>query len=340
MSSPYNKSKSWPGFSSLQGTAIQAYGQERHSLYLTASLTKDFTIGRSTVSKSGLFRSNDRKTFEHIGFHHPRIDSAAFDPRHAGVFYLAVLNGVLGTRDGVASWRILTGWNMTEPKDVAVDPHSPDRIYAALPDGIIVSHDQGKNWAYKDKGIERKYTQVIALDRTRPNRIIAGTELGIYVSKDGAENWDLVLPTHATVNDIVQSPLKTKVFLAVTQSDGAWISGNRGLTWKAFKDIGDEHTLHNAAFHPKDSKRMAICGWGAGVMITEDGGNTWQQRSEGLPSENIWSLAIDPDFSNRIYANPYQEAVYVSDDFGRSWGPFVFEGALVWDYKFIPETKP
>ena len=324
----------------LQGATFQAYGEEKHSLYLVASLTKDFTIGRKTVSKSGVFRSSDRKTFEHVGFHHPRIDSAAFDPRDAGVFYLAALNGVLGTRDGGASWRILTGWNMTEPKDVAVDPHCPDRIYAALPDGIIVSLDQGQNWAYKDKGIERKYTQVIAVDRTRADRIIAGTELGIYLSEDGAENWRLVLSTHATVNDIVQSPHQAEVLLAVTQSDGAWISRNGGSSWKPFSNLGNEHTLHSAAFHPKDSKQMAICGWGAGVMTTEDGGKTWERRDQGLPSEHIWSLAIDPDFSNRIYANPYQEAVYVSDDFGRSWEPFLFQGALVWDYDFIPEEKP
>ncbi len=321
----------------FQSTAIGNPGEAKHTLYMMASLTKDFTIGRRTLHKSGVFRSNDRQTLEHVGFHHPRIDGAAFDPRDSSVFYLAALNGILGTRDRGQSWRILTGWNMTEPKDVAVDPHRPDRIYAALPDGIILSQDQGKTWAYKDKGIKRKYTQVIAVDRTHPDRIIAGTELGIYLSEDAAERWKPVLPTQATVNDIVQSPHQSDVFIAVTQSDGAWISSDCGSSWKPISSIGNSHTLHQAAFHPKDSEKMAICGWGAGVLTTEDGGITWKHRSEGLPSKNIWSLAIDPDFPNRIYANPYQEAVYVSDDFGRSWRPFLFDGTLVFDYVFIPE---
>lgn len=315
----------------------RAQADVEHTLYMAASMTRDFTIGRETHSENGVFRAPDRSSIEHIGFNHPRVDAIAFDPRDPDVFYLAALNGVLGTRDGGESWRILTGWRETEAKDVAVDPHQPDHVYAALPDGIGVSYDRGQHWEYKDQGIRRKYTQTLMFDRSREGRILAGTELGIYRTEDGAETWRRVLATDATVNDIVQSPADPAVFMAATQSDGAWVSRDGGENWYQVPGISDEHTLHRVAFHPDDVQRLVLCGWGIGVLVSEDGGETWEDRTAGLPMDRIWSVAIDPDYPERIYANPYQEALYVSDDFGHTWESFMFAGAQVWDYAFVRE---
>jgi photosystem II stability/assembly factor-like uncharacterized protein len=306
-----------------------------HSLYMSATLSQDFTIGRRVTSDSGLYVSHDRETARHLGFHHPRLDRGDYDPRDPDVLYVGALNGVLGTRDGGQSWKILTSWDMTEAKDVKVDPHRPDRVLAALPDGIAISPDQGKTWHYSDEGIRRKYTQTLAPDRVRKDHILAGTELGIFRSTDGGLLWTSVLATSATVNHIVQSPHDPDRFLAATQENGAWLSGDAGLTWKQVHPPEPVSSFHTAAFHPRRPGVLTLGGWGYGLRLSTDLGKSWSQP-EGLPHDNIWSHTMDPDYPDRLYASLYRDTVYVSDDFGRTWEPFLFPGATIWGYIFVP----
>lgn len=312
--------------------------QPDHRLYLLGSLTQDFTIGKRVTSKSGLYLSEDRQSARHIGFHHPRMDKGDFDPRDPDTLYIAALNGVLRTRDGGETWKITTSWDMTEPKDVKVDPFEPDTIYAALPDGIGISDDQGETWRYSDQGIQHKYTKTLAPDRTRKGVLLAGTERGIYRTRDGGESWKQVLPTSATVTFIKQSPHNPKHFLASTQEDGVWMSRNGGKGWKQIHAGEDGSSFHYARFHPHQPGVFSISGWGFGLRISRDMGKTWTQV-DGLKDDKVWIHAMDPDFPDRIYAALYRDTVYVSDDLGRNWEPFLFPGATIWDFLFVPNAE-
>jgi photosystem II stability/assembly factor-like uncharacterized protein len=287
---------------------------------------------------SGVFRSTDRANLEHLGFHHPRQDSLVADPRDANVLYTVGLNGVMRSLDAGRSWRIMTGWDMTEPKDIAVDPRTPDRLYIALPDGIGVSDDVGKSWRRSDTGVRRKYTQSIAIDRVENARLVVGTELGIYLSEDHARNWKLVQATTATVNDVQQSPHDGRLWFAATQSDGVLRSTDGGCTWSRIESVGTQHTLHVLRCDATAPRRLVLCGWGIGVLTTEDGGITWTPRNDGLPNLDVWCVSPDPDVPGRLYASPHGEAVYASDDFGRTWRKHWFTGAWVHDFVFVPRN--
>jgi len=312
-------------------------GEVKHDLYLSVLMSGGGQVmGGRPPAKSGIYRSTDRATAEHIGFGHIRIFNVAPDPASPAGIYIAALDGVIHSPDRGATWRILTGWNMTEVKGLALDPNAPDHIYAGLPDGIGVSRDRGKTWARMNAGIRRSFTQTITVDRTQAGRVLAGTEQGIYLTEDGARTWRLVLPTTEVAYDVRQSPHDPKIFFAVTATSGALWSADAGRTWQTVAGIPKDRTLHNGVFDPRDAKRLALCGWEAGVQVSEDGGRTWTDRTAGLPSRKIWSIAADPDFPGRLYASPYQSAVYVSDDFGRAWKPAYFEKATVFNFSFVP----
>lgn len=311
--------------------------QPAHRLYLMASLTQDFTIGKRVTSKSGLYLSEDRESVRHLGFHHPRMDKGDFDPRDPDTLYVAALNGVLRTRDGGQTWKITMGWDMTEPKDVKVDPFQPDTLFAALPDGIGISEDQGETWRYSDRGIEHKYTQTLAFHRAEDGVVLAGTERGIYRSRDRGETWKQVLPTSATVTFIEQSPHDSKHFIASTQADGVWLSLNGGKHWTQIHEGESGKSFHYAHFHPHRPRVLTASGWEFGLRISEDLGKTWTQV-EGLKHDRVWNHAMDPDFPDRIYAALYRDTVYVTDDMGKTWEPFLFPGATIWDFLFVPNA--
>lgn len=63
-------------------------------------------------------------------------------------------------------------------------------------------------------------------------------------------------------------------------------------------------------------------GSGSGVYKSEDSGLTWLLASNGLPSEDVESLVIDPNPPHRLWAALFVTArtnIYASDDGAKSW---------------------
>jgi hypothetical protein len=326
-------------FVTLLLIVVSAQGaQAKHDLYLAAAINKNYVVGSKLVTVSGLFKRAVDGSYAHVGVNYPYIFNIALDPRDHRVFYLASLNGVLVTRDGGQSWRIATGWDVTEPKDVCVDPGAPDHVYAALPDGIIVSADRGATWSRREKGLpERgKYTQVVEVDRTKTGRVLAGCESGIYITDNAASSWRRVFSSRATVTDVQQSPHDPAMWLATTQNDGVLLSTDGGLTWKAFPGLPSADAWYNVAFDGTNPRRFALSSWTYGARVTEDGGQTWVERNAGLPEGHcVFRVGIDPD-TGRLFAAVYKEALFVSDDFGQTWTKDGLEGSTIYNFAFVP----
>jgi photosystem II stability/assembly factor-like uncharacterized protein len=323
----------------LTGSAGAAPAPQ-HDLYVCATVSLNYVIGSKLTTLSGLYQRGADNTYGHFGLNFPGIFNLAVDPRDPARLYVASLNGALCSTDGGKTWRIGTSWDMTEPKDIFIDPNAPDNIYLALPDGIAVSHDRGLTWPRRETGLpERgKYTQVVKVDRTRAGRALAGCESGLYLTENAAASWRRVFPTKATITDLRQSPHDPALWLATTQSDGAMISRDGGLTWKKFESVPSSEALYNIAFDATNPLRYALGSWTYGVLTTEDGGQTWTERNAGLPAEHcVFRVGIDPD-NGRLYAAVYKEALYDSEDFGRTWRKAGLEGSTVYNFVFVPKA--
>jgi photosystem II stability/assembly factor-like uncharacterized protein len=311
-----------------------------YDFYICAALNKGYVTGSKITTVSGLFKRDAAGAWQHIGYNDLSITAAAFDPRDHAVIYTAALNGCWRSLDGGKTWRQTNGWDITEGRDVAVDPHAPDHVYLALPDGVAVSSDRAQTWVRKENGLpERgKYTQVIKVDRDRAGRVLAGCESGIYLTENGAKSWRRVLPTTTTVDDIEQAPNDPKQWVAVTQSAGAWASIDGGVTWKRFPGVPADHALYNIAFDPTHPRRLAIGSWSYGVLTTEDSGATWTDRNAGLPTPHrVARVGVDPD-TGRLYASVINESLYTSDDFGRTWQRGVLEGSVINNFIILPKA--
>ncbi len=324
----------------LAGFATAQAAEPKFDLYLCANLSGQAQVmGSRPVLKSGIYRSTDRQNFEHVGRHHIRVFTLAGDPSDRDALFVGALDGVLRTRDRGVTWRIMTSWDMTEPHAVTFDPGAPDHIYISLPDGIAVSRDRGQTWQRSHAGIRRPFTQTIAVDRTKVGRVLAGTELGIYLSEDGAKTWRMVQATDKTTYTLRQSPHNPRVFFAVTSSNGGFWSDDGGRKWKPIAGVPSNFTLHNGEFDPTDANRLVIAGWGLGVLVSEDAGRTWVDRSAGLPNRDVWRVNADPDRPGTLYAVPDLSPVHVSADFGRTWRPLAFDKAIVYDIVFVARQE-
>lgn len=318
--------------------ATPATGQGTSTLYAGLIKNKGYVVG-SPLAASGLQRFDGDTLWTHIGWNHPRIFGIAFDPTDAGVFYLAAGNGVLRSRDGGRSWRIVTGWEITEPQDVAVDPNAPAHVYLATPYGMWRSEDRGDTWIESNTGIPvpSQYTQAVTIDRTQAGRLFAATHGGLYASEDGARSWRLVAAEGIPIYSLDQSRSDPNVWIAGTGGHGVLLSKDNGRNWQFARGRFAGDTIYGVAIDPFDARRMAAGGWGTGVYVSTDGGRSWTQRRSGLPVLHVYEVLFDVDTPGRLWAATVEEGIYRSDDGGRSWTYAGMNGTLVFDLTFIPD---
>jgi photosystem II stability/assembly factor-like uncharacterized protein len=306
------------------------------TLYTCASSTKDYVVG-AKLPASGLFFKDGSGAWQHVGYNHPLLFGLDYDPADPETIYLAAGNGLIRASDGGRKWKILTGSDVTELRDVTVDRNAPGTIYFAHSRGIRVTHDRGATWSELSAGLHRKFTEALRVDRTKAGVLVAGGEEGIFRSEDGGGHWSLAGASGFQISHIEQSPHDPCEWLATTQAGGLFGSGDCGRSFENTGGrIGVGGNLYDVAFDPSAAGRIAVVGWGPGVAISEDRGKTWQLRNRGLPGPQVVSVVFDPGVKGRLYISVHDDAVYVSNDSGKSWTKDGLDGTAVNRMRFVP----
>lgn len=79
-------------------------------------------------------------------------------------------------------------------RSVAVDPDTPERVYAAGPAGLFRSDNAGVNWVNSGVGLASE-PLAVALDPLSPETIFAvTTDSSVWQSLDGASTWRRIWP--------------------------------------------------------------------------------------------------------------------------------------------------
>lgn len=317
--------------------AAAAAGQNRHQLHASAVNGKAWVVG-AKLGQSGILKLSAQGDWTRLGFVHPMIVGADYSRKDPSVLYLAAGNGLIRASEGGRKWRITTGWEVTELRDVAVDPNEPDTVYFSHTAGIQRSRDGGGSWEAADTGIAEKYCESLAVDRTKAGRLIAGCVNGIFLTENAGSSWKRAGAEGVQIRRVAQSPRRPQEWLAGTEGAGLMRSVDGGATWESAGDVAVNRNLYDIAYDPADASRIALAGWGTGVLLSEDGGKTWHRRSAGLPRWDVWSVAFDPDRPGRLYAGVHEEALYVSEDGGKSWKSSGLDDAIIYRLQFFPEV--
>ena len=309
----------------------------QYTLYTCMVTSKDYVVG-AKLPPSGIFRKPSNGGWRHAGYNHPFLAALDLDPADPATLYVAGGNGLIRVTERGERWKILTGSDVTELMDVAVDRQAPGTVYFTHTAGIRVTHDYGATWSDAGAGLHRKYSQAIRVDSRKSGVLIAGNEEGIFRSEDGGRSWRLAGAAGYQVLHVEQSPHHPCFWLAATQGGGLFASTDCGVSFESAGNLAAGRNISDIAFDPASPDRIAVAGWVVGVMLSEDGGKTWQSRSAGLPSTSVWSVAFDPAHPGRLYASVHEEALYVSQDYGRTWVKDGLEGSRVYRMRFVPEA--
>src|SRR5260370_11120465 len=97
-------------------------------------------------------------------------------------------------------------------------------------------------------------------------------------------------------------------------------SSDSGQSWNP---VGIPSSVKGAiagvAASPAGKSVTYVVGKELGVLQTEDGGNSWIGRNEGLPSRDVIALAAHTTQPETVYIVVRDHGVYRSQDSGKSW---------------------
>jgi photosystem II stability/assembly factor-like uncharacterized protein len=257
------------------------------------------------------------------------MSQSAKDPNAIAV---AARDGVYYTTDRGKTWKRITPENDPELKgfhSVAIDPRDANVIYVGTHHLPWRTTDAGKTWkraASKERGmIDDSDIFAIHIDQSNPDTVLMSACSGIYRSRDASETWTKLqgIPyTSRRTHVIYQHPTKPQVIFAGT-TEGLWVSTDGGKQ-DSWRRMTSARTVINAvAVHPDRPDRVFLGVDDVGVLISVDGGETYEVSNAGFVNRQVRAVAADKAERGRIYAGVIFDrtngGLFISEDGGGAW---------------------
>jgi photosystem II stability/assembly factor-like uncharacterized protein len=274
-------------------------------LVISPAFARDGICFAATMD-DGVFRSGDRGArWKPCNFGLLDLDVIALtispDFAQDGTLVAATATGLFRSPNGGLAWREMVLPVADTP--VLCAAFSPDfgvdgRLYAGTDGaGLFCSTDRGATWQLLHGPFDTGCINGVALspafasDRT----LLLAVDTGLYVSHDGGESW----VAHAAVSG-AQCLAVAPTFpsggpvLAGLSRDGIsrsmgnlanWEPASEGLSGRML--TGMALSLDYAA-----DRRLVTFGTGEGVLSSDDGGQTWVQADDALPSLDVSSVVF------------------------------------------------
>jgi photosystem II stability/assembly factor-like uncharacterized protein len=184
--------------------------------------------------------------------------------------------------------------------------------------------------------------RAVAFAAGNPRIVYAGDDNLVVRSDDGGRHWvNMQCPSAGDVRALAVHPSDAAVVYAAT-SRGVMQSTDGGATWTETLTTRSESRQGQIYQVPIDAHVVAIdshlpetvyvggrAAWWfdrLNLFKSTDAGKTWQGSSSGLDAQTVYTLAIDPRATERLYAGT-DRGVFATIDAGRTWR-WVSAGAI------------
>lgn len=218
---------------------------------------------------------------------------------------------------------------------IRVHPLNPRRIVASvgLPfpgNGIYVSSDGGINWVLKTGGTTDCYGRFVEFSDQSP--AVAYSNRGtsnLMRSTDWGETWEVMsgVPFSSCLVSFAVALTNDSILYRV-HSSRAFKSVDQGETWiQTRPDVGGSYS--QVVVHPTNPAflylGLAIPDTeGNVVILSTNGGQTWEGRSKGLETSNIVAMAMNQKRPEEIFVGSTDEGILHTTNGGLAWEPFNF----------------
>jgi len=189
---------------------------------------------------------------------------------------------------------------------IQLDPSDANRLYIGISAaGVFRTDDGGESWSPANKGtaadfMPGPYPEVgqcvhkLLVHPSRPDRLWQQNHCGVYRSDDRGESWERL------DGNGLPSGFGFPIALHPRKPDTAFVVPEEG------------------------AENRVTCNGRLGIYRTRDGGASWAERPQGLPTP-AWSAVMRESMASDrldpvgIYLGTQSGSVFVSPDEGESW---------------------
>jgi photosystem II stability/assembly factor-like uncharacterized protein len=256
----------------------------------------------------------------------------------------ASVAGLIGMMAALSASPALAGvdrWTTSWPTDayatcLAIDPISPNVVYAGSLDRVFTSFNDGMSWSNSSTVVEGvNAVTSLAIDPGTPSNIFAGTSShkpdhtsgAVFESTDRGATWTSRLTAQGIYNLVFDSQhaiyaadYDDASYYYFPKNSSIYKSVDGGKTWSG-QTTGFHVSPGTLMIDPRAPSTLYFAeSRGGGIRKSVDGGSHWSSPGTGL-NELVSALALDPGNPNILYAAS-GNGIYKSFDAGTT---FVFE---------------
>ena len=251
-----------------------------------------------------------------------RVESLAMWPGDPKIMAAGTSKGVFLTQNGGEAWQRVSRENDGEMQDItalAFDPKDSKNLYAGTPHLPWKTVDGGETWHSIATGlIDDSDIFSIRVNPDHPQVVLASACSGIYRSENGGDSWVKIqgIPgTHRRTHVISEDPRSSDVIYAGTTL-GLFKTSDSGKTWRHLT----YEQVNWMVFDPADSHTIYLATEYAGILKSNDAGESFQPVNVGFSNHNLNQVT---GAGTSLYASSNYEGrfggVFASIDGGLNW---------------------
>ncbi len=205
--------------------------------------------------------------------------------------------------------------------------------------GILKSTDGGESWRElnQENGLLDLYVGSLYMHPSDPETLLAAAAqnnwsgyaeehtAGVFLTHDGGETWDRVLQGKELFATVEYCEADPKIAYAASEQ-AVYRSDDSGQTWNRFNrpdnTWGPPGTIAGLPIDmqcdPDNTNRIFINNYGGGNFLSEDGGQTWVDASQGYSGALIRDIVIASGQPGWVYSSG-RSGVFRSANGGENW---------------------